>query len=89
VLYAPALKAWLNVFLPYGSNTVKFQVGGSPSGPWSKPQTLGNTLGGKATDYALFGHVEYAQRDGLVQFLTYFHPDTGEQRIFRVEFAAG
>ncbi|WP_433050382.1 sigma-70 family RNA polymerase sigma factor [Dactylosporangium sp. CS-033363] len=86
VFYVPALKAWMNVLLAYGSTTAQFQVGGSPSGPWSKPQTLGQTMAGA---YAMFGHVEYAQRDGLVQYLTYFHPESGAQRLYRVEFATG
>ncbi|WP_344504561.1 hypothetical protein [Dactylosporangium maewongense] len=55
-------------------------------GPWSKPVKAMTTAGGKATDYALFGHPEYARRDGLVQYLSYFHPDSGEQRLIRLTF---
>ncbi|GAA3192112.1 hypothetical protein GCM10010532_008580 [Dactylosporangium siamense] len=89
VFYAPALKAWLNVFMPFGSNDVMFQVGGAPSGPWSAPVKAMTTAGGTANNYALFGHPEYARRDGLVQYLSYFHPDSGEQRLVRLTFAAG
>lgn len=46
----------VNVYLPYGSDTAQFQVGGSPSGPWSKPQALGRTMGGEQRIY----RVEFA-----------------------------
>ncbi len=87
VFYDAALKAYLNVYLPYGSNTVKYQVGGSPFGPWSGGRTAFTTAGGGAVNYALFAHPEYAEKNGLVQYLSYFHPATGAQQLVRLEFA--
>ena len=86
VFYSPALKAYVNVFMPFGTNTVRYQVGGSPFGPWSKDRELFETAGtGSAKNYALFAHSEYAERDGLVQYLTYFNPNNGDQRLLRWE----
>jgi hypothetical protein len=85
VFYSAGLKAYVNVFMPFGSNDVKFQVGGSPFGPWSKSVKLLTTKGGSSSNYALFGHPEYAQKNGLVQYLSYFNPSTGEQRLIRWE----
>ncbi|GAA1527414.1 hypothetical protein GCM10009827_050580 [Dactylosporangium maewongense] len=90
VLYAPALKAWINTFMPNGSNDVMFQVGGALFGPWSKPVKAAPVpAGGDAANYALFAHPEYARQDGLVQYLTYFNPASGEQRIARIRFQPG
>ena len=85
VFYSAGLKAYVNVFMPFGSNTVKYQVGGSPFGPWSKERDLFLTSGGEAKNYALFAHPEYAERNGLVQYLSYFDPQTGAQRLLRWE----
>ncbi|MEV0844428.1 sigma-70 family RNA polymerase sigma factor [Streptomyces sp. NPDC049954] len=87
VFYDRALSAYVNVYLPYGSDEVRYQVGGSPYGPWSDPRTAGHTKGGKRSDYALFAHPEYARDGGLTQYLTYFHPDDGSQRLMRVRFS--
>ncbi|MGX6604366.1 sigma-70 family RNA polymerase sigma factor [Micromonosporaceae bacterium Da 78-11] len=87
VFYSPAMKAYVNVFMPFGSNDVRFQVGGSPFGPWSKSRKLLTTAGGSSSNYALFGHPEYAEKNGLVQYLSYFKPGTGEQRLIRWESA--
>ncbi|SHN47039.1 protein of unknown function [Cryptosporangium aurantiacum] len=86
VLWVPALRSWLNVYLPYGDNTLRAQIGGSPYGPWSKEIRLLTTRG-KGINYAGFGHPEFAERDGLVQYLTYFQADTGAQRLVKVTFA--
>ena len=83
VFYSAGLRAYINVFLPFGTNTVRYQVGGSPAGPWSRDRVLVETAGGGAKNYALFAHPEYAERDGLVQYLTFFHPGSGEQRLLR------
>lgn len=87
VFYDRALSAYVNVYLPYGSDEVRYQVGGSPYGPWSESRTAGHTKGGKRDDYALFAHPEYAGDGGLTQYLTYFHPDDGSQRLMRVRFS--
>ncbi|WP_344647336.1 hypothetical protein [Cryptosporangium japonicum] len=77
------VRGWLNVYLPYGDNVVRAQVGGSPSGPWSPSFPLFTTRGADI-NYAGFGHPEYAERDGLVQYLTYFQADTGDLRLVKV-----
>ena len=82
VFHSAALRAYLNVFMPFGTSTVKYQVGGSPAGPWSKERVLAGTT---AKSYALFAHPEYAERDGLVQYLTFFEPGSGDQRLLRWE----
>jgi hypothetical protein len=48
--------------MPYASGKIEYQVGGSPSGPWSSAQTAGT--GPSTADYALFAHPEYAQDGG-------------------------
>jgi hypothetical protein len=86
VFYDAALKAYVNVFMPYGSSKIMYQVGGSPFGPWSASRTALTTHRGAA--YALFAHPEYAEKNGLVQYLTYFRPDDGSQQLVRLEFNA-
>ncbi|GAA3398054.1 DUF4185 domain-containing protein [Cryptosporangium minutisporangium] len=85
VFYVPALRGWLNVYLPYGDNVLRAQVGGSPYGPWSKEIRLLKTRG-KGINYAGFGHPEFAEENGRVQYLTYFQADTGAQRLVKVRF---
>jgi RNA polymerase sigma factor (sigma-70 family) len=80
VFYSAGMKAYVNVFMPYGTTDVKYQVGGSPFGPWSRSVKL---MSAPAGSYALFGHSEFAERGGLTQYLSYFDPKTGEQRLIR------
>jgi hypothetical protein len=87
VLWNPALRCFLNVLLPYGTNRAVYQVGGSPFGPWSATHPLTDTeSGGTQPNYALFGHAEYAEEGGLLQYLSYFQPATGQLRLVRVTF---
>lgn len=91
VYWVPALKAWLNVYLPPLSNTLTAQVGASPAGPWSRAFLLHDTetdKGGSGTNYAGFGHPEYAQRRGLVQYLTYYQQGTYQLRLVEVVFGS-
>jgi hypothetical protein len=37
-------------------------------------------------DYALYGHPELAQNNGLTQYVSYYQPGTGYQRLVRVDF---
>jgi hypothetical protein len=84
VFYSPGTHAWINVYLPYGSNTVKYQVGGSPFGPWSSTsRTVLTTKAGRSVNYALFAHPEFAEHDGLGQYLSYYNPNTGAQQLVR------
>jgi len=93
VLYSRALKAYVNVFMPYGTTEIRYQVGGSPFGPWSESAVAGDSDPGRTAttglDYALYAHPEYAQKDGLVQYLSYFRPGDGSQRLLRLEFEPG
>jgi hypothetical protein len=87
VQWCPAMHGFLNVFMPYGSNTIMYQLGGSPFGPWSwsYPLLVTNADGPQA-NYAAFGHAEYAEDGGLVQYVTYYQPATGAQRLVKVSF---
>jgi RNA polymerase sigma factor (sigma-70 family) len=96
VFYDSALGAWVNVFMPYLSGKIMYQVGGSPWGPWSTDETAATTPGGPAgsasassgtANYALFVHPEYAQEGGLVEYLSYFRPGDGSQQLVRLQFA--
>lgn len=89
VFYDPALSAYVNVFMPYGSNDVDYQIGGSPFGPWSASATVGQTPGGASVDYALFAHPEYAQDNGLIEYLSYFDPNSGAQQLLKLQFSTG
>ncbi|MGX6608129.1 hypothetical protein ACWKSP_39315 [Micromonosporaceae bacterium Da 78-11] len=90
VFYSPALKAYVDVYMPYGSNEVWYRVGGAPYGPWSGGTRILKTAGDSGhPDYALFGHAEFAERDGLVQYLSYFDGATGAQHLIRWEMTAG
>jgi hypothetical protein len=91
VLWNPALRCFMNLLLPYGTNRAEFQVGGSPFGPWSARRPLLDTAAPARhqVNYALFGHAEYAEHGGLVQYVSYYQPDTGHVRLVRVTFAPG
>jgi hypothetical protein len=90
VLWNPALRCFMNVLLPYGINRAEFQVGGSPFGPWSRTRPLMDTApGATGPNYALFAHTEYAERGGLVQYVSYYQPETGHQRLVRIMFEPG
>ncbi|MFI5954306.1 DUF4185 domain-containing protein [Cryptosporangium sp. NPDC051539] len=85
VFYDPALKAWMNVYMEYGSHELDAQVGGAPYGPWSDPFTLADTDAGNfGANYAAFAHPEYAEKGGLVQYVTYYQQSTGAQRLLRI-----
>ncbi|WP_035856376.1 DUF4185 domain-containing protein [Cryptosporangium arvum] len=88
VLWNPALEAWVNVYMEYGSHEVRAQVGGAPYGPWSDPFTVTDTDPGEyGTNYAAYAHPEYAERDGLVQYVTYYQQFSGAQKLLRVTFS--
>ncbi|GAA3384748.1 DUF4185 domain-containing protein [Cryptosporangium minutisporangium] len=85
VLWNPALDAWMNVYMEFGSHEVRAQVGGAPYGPWSDSFPVAETdPGDYGTNYAAFAHPEYAQQGGLVQYVTYYQQSTGAQRLLRV-----
>ncbi|TQS44747.1 DUF4185 domain-containing protein [Cryptosporangium phraense] len=88
IIHVPALDAWLNVYLPRLSNTLTGQIGESPVGPWSRPFRIAETdSAGGGVNYAGFAHPEYAEKNGLVQYFSYYQERTYQQRIIRVEFS--
>ena len=90
VFYSPALKGYVDVYMPHASNEVWYRVGGSPFGPWSDGVKLMKTIGDTAhPNYALYGHSEFAEKNGLVQYLSYFNGKTGAQQLIRWEVKAG
>lgn len=88
VFHDPALGAYVNVFMPFGSDDVDYQVAAEPYGPWSKTVTAAHTPGGSQVDYGLVAHPEYAQDNGLIQYLTYYHPENGALGLLKVQFKA-
>jgi hypothetical protein len=81
------MRAYLNFYLPYASGTLMFQIGGSPFGPWSSPYPLLITgPDGTSSNYAAFGHPEYAERDGMVQYISYYQASTGALRLVKIAF---
>lgn len=44
------------------------------------------TMAGTDTNYAGFGHPEYAQRHELVQYLSYYQQSTYQLRLVKVVF---
>ncbi|MFG1924755.1 DUF4185 domain-containing protein [Cryptosporangium sp. NPDC048952] len=87
VQWNPALQAWVNVYMEYGSHEVRAQVSGAPYGPWSEPFTVAETdPGDYGTNYAAFAHPEYSERGGLVQYVTYYQQFSGAQKLLRVTF---
>ena len=86
VFYDAALKGYVDVYMPYGSNEIWYRVGGSPFGPWSGGVRLMTTVGSTAQpDYSLYGHAEFAEKNGAVQYLSYFNGKTGAQHLVRWE----
>ena len=89
VFYSPAMKAYVDVYMPYGSNEIWYRVGGSPMGPWGDGVKLLKTEGSTTQpNYAMYGHAEFAEKNGLVQYLSYFNGKTGAQHLVRWEATA-
>jgi hypothetical protein len=90
VFYSAALKGYIDVYMPYGSNEVWYRVGASPFGPWSGGVKLMTTVGDTAQpNYSLYGHAEFAEKNGAVQYLSYFNGKTGAQHLIRWEMKIG
>jgi hypothetical protein len=86
VFYDAALKAYVDVYMPYGSNEIWYRVGGAPYGPWSPGTRIFKTAGDTAQpNYSLYGHSELAQKGGLVEYLSYFNGKTAQQHLVRWE----
>ena len=86
VFYSPALKSYVDVYMPYGGGEVRARFGGSPMGPWTADIKVAQTTNDtKQPNYSLYGHPEFAEKDGLVQYLSYFNGKTGAQKLIRWE----
>lgn len=90
VQWVPGLNAWLNTYMAPLSNTAQYETAANPWGPWSAPRTMftGRTPA-SGVDYALYAHPEYAQNNGLTQYISYYQPGTGYQILERVDLTAG
>lgn len=90
IQWDPGLAAYLDTYMQPLTDNAKYEVGTTPWGPWSAAGTMftgaapvGGNLG---FDYALYAHPEFAQWNGLTQFITYYHSGPGEQRLEKVTF---
>lgn len=79
--WSAAIASWVNVYMPYGTNKVMYQVAGQPMGPWSAEHLAFTVPAGDGTTYALFAHPEYAQGNGSVQYLTWYDHESGHQGL--------
>ncbi len=78
VFWNPALRMYMAIYGVVISNQMDYSVAYRPEGPWSKPTKLAdgvpaNGEGLGSIVYANFAHPEYAERGGLVQYVTYAH----------------
>lgn len=73
VFYDKALGEYLAVYSGNFSNQVYYRAAEHPWGPWSNQVLLFNALPGESgsTDYAALAHPEFAEQDGLVEYVTY------------------
>jgi hypothetical protein len=94
VFWNPALRMFMQIYSFPLKNDLMYRVAYRPEGPWSKAGLLGmavpaNGTGLGSISYAGFAHPEYAEKGGLVQYITYAHT-TGFLRsdlgLHRVEF---
>ncbi len=87
VLWSPGLNEWLDVYLAPLSNTAYYEVAGNLWGPWSGARPMFTAQPpASGVDYAMYGHPELAQHNGLTQYVSYYQPGTGYQRLVRVDF---
>ena len=75
VFYSPYLGAYLAVYSAIYSDDVMYRMSYTPWGPWSNEALLFTARPGwnGNTSYAAGAHLEYAQAEGQVQYVTYFH----------------
>jgi hypothetical protein len=94
VFWNPALKVFMWIYSQPLSNEIRYRVAYAPEGPWSRSELLGMALPAAGTglgsvSYAGFAHPEYAERNGLVQYITYAHTTgflRGDLPIMKVTF---
>ncbi|TDD99922.1 DUF4185 domain-containing protein [Jiangella asiatica] len=95
VFWNPELELFMWIHSGFWSNDLLYRVADRPEGPWSQAGVLGTAVpsageGFGSVSYAGFAHPEYAEDNGLVQYITYAHT-TGFFRsdlgIHKVRFA--
>jgi hypothetical protein len=94
IIYVPALNEYMAVYSEPYSNTVYYRTANYIWGPWSSQIALFTGLapgaGSSASvDYAAHAHPEFAEQNGLVQYIVYSHPTANlqsEARLVRVTF---
>jgi hypothetical protein len=88
VQYLPAIHGYLDTYMDGISSVAKYQTAPTPWGPWSAAKAMFTGIPTtNLWDYAMFAHPEYATNGGLTQYLTYYHPDSEQQKLVRVDFS--
>lgn len=97
VFWNPALGVFMAIHSVPLSNEIRYRVAYRPEGPWSAETHLttalpaaGSELG--SVSYAGFAHPEYAEQNGLVQYITYAHTTgafSSDFPVLKVTFAGG
>jgi len=91
VYWVPYLHEYQEVYMPPLSNEIVERVAPEPWGPWSAATEVMQTLPPAAgdVDYAGMAHPEFAQNDGRIQYVAYYHPlgpFSGEDRWVQITF---
>lgn len=91
VFWVPYLSEYMAIYMPPEANEIVDRVAPEPWGPWSAPADVTATAPPAAgsVDYAGMAHPEFAQDDGSVQYVAYYHPlgtFSGEDRWVQVTF---
>lgn len=77
VFYSPYLGMYVDVYNPELNNDLYYRVSYTPWGPWSDAAFVAAGAAPyqkSSVDYAGQAHVEFAQGDGQIQYVTYAHP---------------
>ncbi len=93
VFWVPYLGEYMAIYMPPLTNEIVDRVAPDPWGPWSAPSDVAATLPPAAgsVDYAGMAHPEFAQDQGRVQYVAYYHPLgswSGEDRWVQVTFGS-
>ncbi|MGI4895543.1 MAG: hypothetical protein ACRYF3_10565 [Janthinobacterium lividum] len=86
LFYSDALHAWVNMYLEYPTNKVKYQVAGQPMGPFSASKLAFEVPKGNGTTYGLMVHTEYEKQAGAVQYASWYDSASGGQGLAKIQF---
>ena len=92
VFWVPYLNEYMAIYMPPLTNEIVDRVAPEPWGPWSAPSNITATATPASgdVDYAGMAHPEFAQDNGQIQYVAYYHPlgaFAGEDRWVQVTFA--